>query len=76
LTELRELIKTANIDAIVVCCLDRFTRDPTHGVILTQELEKLNVRLESVTETVEQTNLGKLITYLRGFNSKIEAEKI
>ena len=60
----------------MVYCLDRLSRDPTHGVILTQELEKHNVTLEAVTETIESTDLGKLISYIRGFASKLEAEKI
>jgi site-specific DNA recombinase len=61
---------------VVVYCLDRLSRDPTHGVILTQELEKHGVTLEAVTETVDSSELGKLISYIRGFASKLEAEKI
>jgi len=76
LNELRELIRNEQIDVVVVYCLDRLSRDPTHGVILTQELQKHNVTLEAVTETVDSSELGKLITYIRGFASKLEAEKI
>ena len=76
LNELRDLIRTNDIDAVVVYCLDRLSRDPTHGVILTQELEKHNVTLEAVIETVESTELGKLINYIRGYASMVEAEKI
>lgn len=76
LDELRELVRASNIDVIIVYCLDRLSRDPTHGVILTQELEKHNVTLEAVTETVDSSELGKLISYIRGFASKLEAEKI
>ena len=76
LNELRELVRAGDIDVIVVYCLDRLSRDPTHGVILTQELEKHNVMLEAVTETVDSSELGKLISYIRGFASKLEAEKI
>ena len=76
LNELRELVRAGDIDVIVVYCLDRLSRDPTHGVILTQELEKHHVTLEAVTETVDSSELGKLITYIRGFASKLEAEKI
>ena len=56
--------------------LDRLTRDPGHGVIITQELEKHRVTLEAVTEDVDNSELGKLITYIRGFTAKLEAEKI
>ncbi len=76
LIELRELVRNEQIDLVVVYCLDRLSRDPTHGVILTQELEKHNVKLEAVTEDVDNTELGKLISYIRGFASKIEVEKI
>ena len=76
LNELRELIRNEQIDLVVVYCLDRLSRDPTHGVILTQELEKHNVTLDAVTETVDSSELGKLISYIRGFASKLEAEKI
>jgi len=76
LNELRELVRNEQIDVIVVYCLDRLSRDPTHGVILTQELEKHGVKLEAVTEDIDNSELGKLISYIRGFASKLEAEKI
>ncbi len=76
LNELREMVRTKRIDTIVIYCLDRFTRDPTHGVILTQELEKNGVNLESCTENIETSEIGKLISYIRGVASKLEAEKI
>ena len=76
LRELQELIRAGYVDVIVIYCLDRITRDPTHGVILTQEFERLNVALEAVTEDISNSELGKLISYIRGFASKLEAEKI
>ena len=76
LDELRELVRNEKVDVVVVYCLDRLSRDPTHGVILTQELEKYGATLEAVTEDVDNTELGKLISYIRGFASKLEAEKI
>ena len=76
LNELRELIRNEQIDLVVVYCLDRLSRDPTHGVILIEELEKHHISLEAVTETVDSSEVGKLISYIRGFASKLEAEKI
>lgn len=76
LRELQELIRAGYIDVIVIYCLDRISRDPTHGVILTQEFEHFNVALEAVTEDINTSELGKLISYIRGFASKLEAEKI
>jgi len=76
LNELRELVRNEVIDVVVCYSLDRLSRDPTHGVILAQEMEKFGVKLESVTEDIENTEVGKLISYIRGFASKLEAEKI
>jgi len=76
LNELRDLVRADDVDLVIVYCLDRLSRDPTHGVILTQEIEKHNVSLEAVTETVDSSELGKFINYIRGFFSKLEAEKI
>jgi site-specific DNA recombinase len=76
LSELRDLVRNDQIDVVVVYCLDRLSRDPTHGVILTQELDKHNVALEAVIEDVDNTELGKLISYIRGYASKVEAEKL
>jgi len=76
LDKLRELVRAEDIDVIVCYSLDRFTRDPGHGVILTQELEKHGVKLGTVTEDVDNSELGKLISYIRGYASKVEAEKI
>jgi len=76
LNELRDLIRANEIDIVVVYSIDRLSRDPVHGVILTQELEKHKVTLESVTELLEISDLGNLINYIRGYASKVEAEKI
>ncbi len=76
LDSLRELVRSEQIDVVVIYCLDRFSRNATQGVILRDELDKHNVSIESVTEDIDKTPLGELITYLRGTFAQIEAEKI
>lgn len=76
LNELRQLVRASDINVLVVYCLDRLSRDPVHGVILTEELEKHGATLEAVTESVDSSDLGKLINYVRGYAAKLEAEKI
>jgi site-specific DNA recombinase len=76
LNELRELVRIDKVDVVVVYCLDRWTRDPVHGVLLQDELERHMVKLEAVIEEVDSTELGKLISYIRGYTAKLEAEKI
>jgi site-specific DNA recombinase len=76
LGELRELARNEDIDVIVCYCLDRLSRDPGHGVIITEELDKHGVKLETVTEDIDNSELGKLISYIQGYASKLEAQKI
>jgi len=76
LAELRELVRSSQLDVIVIYCLDRLSRNATHGVIIRDELDKNDVILESVTEDINTSPLGEAITYLRGTFSQIEAEKI
>jgi site-specific DNA recombinase len=75
LTELRELVRSDKIDGVVVYSLDRFSRDPVHGVILMQELEKHGVTLEAATETVDNSEVGKLVFYIKGYAAKLDAER-
>jgi site-specific DNA recombinase len=75
LTELRDAVRSDNIDAVVVYSLDRFSRDPVHGVILMQELEKHDVSLEAATETVDNSEVGKLVFYIKGYAAKLDAER-
>ena len=76
LAELRSLVRNNDLDIIVIHCLDRLSRNATHGVILRDELDKHHVILESVTEDIDKSPLGEAITYLRGTFAQIEAEKI
>lgn len=75
LTELREIVRSDSIDVVVVYSLDRFSRDPVHGVILMQELEKHGVTLEAATETVDNSEVGKLVFYIKGYAAKLDAER-
>ena len=75
LEELREKVRSDSIDAVVVYSLDRFSRDPVHGVILMQELEKHAVLLEAATETVDNSEVGKLVFYIKGYAAKLDAER-
>ena len=76
LNELMDLIRAGEVDILVIYCLDRLSRNATHGVILRDELDKYHAILESVTEDIDKTPLGEAITYLRGTFSQIEVEKI
>jgi site-specific DNA recombinase len=75
LAEVREVVRSESIESVVVYSLDRFSRDPVHGVILMQELEKYGVSLEAATETVDNSEVGKLVFYIKGYAAKLDAER-
>ena len=62
LSQVRELIRNQQIDGLIAYTLDRVSRDPVHFIILQGELEKAGVEIILVTETIDSSDLGKLIT--------------
>jgi site-specific DNA recombinase len=76
LAQLRALIRNQEIDGLIAYTLDRLSRDPVHFIILQGELERTGIKLVLVTETIDSSDLGKLITYIKGYAAKLEAEKI
>jgi site-specific DNA recombinase len=76
LPQLRQWVRDKEVEAVIAYTLDRLSRDPVHFIILQQELERAGVDLILVTETIDSSDLGKLITYIKGYAAKLEAEKI
>ena len=76
LPRLRQWVRDKEVDAVIGYTLDRLSRDPVHFIILQEELERAGVELILVTETVDSSDLGRLITYIKGYAAKLEAEKI
>ena len=76
LGEMREWVRGKKVDTVIAYTLDRLTRDPVHYIILQDEMERADVQLAFVTETVDSSDIGKLITYIKGYAAKLEAEKI
>ena len=74
LDALRDLVRSGQIDIVVVNSLKRLSRNPNHGVIIQNEFEKHHVTLEAVTETVDGSRVGKLMTYIRQWASEQEIE--
>ncbi len=76
LDQLRQWVKDKEVDAVVAYTLDRLSRDPVHFIILQEELERAGVALIMITEDVDSSDMGRLITYIKGFAAKLETEKI
>ena len=76
LQDIRDLVSERIANVVVCYSLDRLSRDPVHLLLLMDEFDKRKVNLEVVTETVDSSDIGKLVTHVRGFSAKLEAVKI
>ncbi|MFC1861739.1 recombinase family protein [Chloroflexota bacterium] len=76
LNEVRQYVREKRLDMVIAYTLDRLSRDPVHFIILQEELEKAGVKIILVTEDVDSSDMGKLISHIKGFAAKLEAEKI
>jgi len=76
LNEVRQWVRDKEVDAVIAYTLDRLSPDPVHFIILQEELERAGVELILVTEDIDSSDMGRLITHIKGFAAKLEAEKI
>jgi len=76
LKQLRQWVRDKQVDAVIIYVLDRLSGDPVHTIILEDELDRSGVQLISVTEDIDSSDLGKLVSYIRGYAAKLEAQKI
>lgn len=76
LTELRQWVRNRETDAVIVYSTDRLSRDPVHLLVLAEEFDKAKVPLIFVTEPMDNSMEGQLLSYVRGWASKLEAVRI
>jgi site-specific DNA recombinase len=76
LNQVREWARSGELDVVIAYTLDRLSRDPVHFIILQDELKRAGVDIVLVTETLDSSDMGLLITYIKGYAAKLEAEKI
>lgn len=74
--DLRELLKTGEIDVVISYAVDRLSRSQNHIGVLFDEFEQAGVRFEFVTERFEDTAVGRFILAARAFIAEVEREKI
>jgi len=76
LTEVRQWVRDGEVQAIVAYTLDRLSRDPVHFIILQEEMKKAGVEIILATESLDSSDMGKLISHIKGYAAKLEVEKI
>lgn len=76
LSALREQVR-AGIAGVVVCyAVDRLSRNQAHLYIVAEEIEDAGGRLEFVTESFEDSAVGRFMRSVQSFFAEIEHEKI
>lgn len=76
LTELRQWARNREIEAVIVYSTDRLSRDPVHLLLLAEEFDKKEVPLIFVTEPMDNSMEGQLLSFVRGWASKLEVVRI
>lgn len=76
LVQLREFLRAGEAEVVVAYALDRISRNQAHLGFLLSEWDHLGVRLELVTEELDETPEGRLLQSVRGFVAEVERLKI
>lgn len=76
LDRLRTAAKEGSITAIFAYSNDRLSRDPLHFLLLIDEWEKRGIEVIFSQEPLDTSEEGKLIAYVKGYASKLEAIRI
>jgi len=76
LAKLRGWLDSREVDAVIIYSSDRFSRDGYDFLTLIRDCQRAKVELLCVTEPIEDGQVGELLSYVRGWASKLEAEKI
>jgi site-specific DNA recombinase len=72
----RKAARNGEFDVLVVYDVDRFSRDPIHQLIISDELAQHKVKLESVLREIDDSDEGQIIQFHRGYAGKLEYERL
>jgi len=75
LTRLREAARARQFGVLVCHSIDRLSRDPIHLGILLDELARIGIPAEFVTEALDDTPEAALIRFIKGYAGKVENER-
>lgn len=69
-------VKASQFGALVFYSLDRLSRDPVHLALIAEECERADCEMVCVTEPIDKSDEGALVTYIKGYAGKIERARI
>jgi len=72
LDQLRTGVKSAAYAAVFCYATDRLSRSPVHLALIAEECQKCEVELVFVTEPLDSSPEGQLLTFVRGWAAQLE----
>src|SRR5262249_51747532 len=75
LTRLRELARQRLFGVVVCHSIDRLSRDPIHLGIVIDELARVGISVQLVTEDLDDSPEAGLIRFIKGYAGKVENER-
>ncbi len=76
ITRVRDILRRGEADRVIAYAVDRLSREQNHVGILLDELQQAGATFELVTESFENTAVGKLMLSVHAFAAEFEREKI
>ncbi len=76
LSRVRERLRAGEADVLLCYALDRLSRSQAHVHILDEEARRAGWRFDFVTETFEDTAIGRFIRGASAFAAELEREKL
>lgn len=76
LTTLRRDVHAGLVQIVIAYAIDRLSRNQAHLYILAEEFTDHRVQLEFVTESFEDSAVGRFIRAAKAFAAEVEREKI
>jgi site-specific DNA recombinase len=75
LTRLREAARARSFGVLVCHSIERLSREPIHLGIICDELARLGIGVEFVTEPLDDSPEAALIRFIKGYAGKVENER-
>ena len=72
----RNDLKSGRFQALIVYSTDRLSRKAVHVAMIAEDCQRHGVELVFVTEPIDNSPVGQMVAYVRGFAAELEREKI
>jgi len=75
LSQMRQRIRSGDIQSVVVTAIDRLSKNQIHLIILLEEMDQHHVTLLSVSEKLDETPVGRFARMMLALMAEIKQEK-